>query len=279
MNIKIKTMKKTEFESIWREHFKGIVKCAIPSFSEYLISERMVEDYLDIFRGKNTRSEDLGMPYKHPFFNSDGSPKLAETPSIKYILVGEARKLQKDEKLRSCNPLDADINNTFVYDIRHLKSTPWLSSMVKAWNCKNYKPCTENKIESLLSLASKGVVLLDLFPYAIDYNTNLRKQLNKNGATKLFWFGLENRINNLQYELWSGWDLSFVTPCSISEYILSNSPEFKALKIMVPGMHSFSMRDICTIHAAKRAGKSTFKKQTINRSYLAPSAELIKASF
>ena len=272
-------MKKTEFESIWKEHFNGIVKCAIPSYGEYLINERMVEDYLDIFRGKNTRPQDSSMPYEHPFFNLDGTCKLAEIPRIKYILVGEARPLPKDVRLHSCNPIDADLNNTYVYDIRHLKSTPWLSALIKAWKCNAYKPCTENKIDSLLCSASKGVLLLDLFPYPIKYSSPIREKLNKSGTTKFFWLALENKINSLRNELIDGWDLSFVTPYKVSDFILKNTAEFDPLKIIVPGTHSFRMREACTKYASKRAGKSTFKKQTINRSYLSPSAELIASSF
>lgn len=59
-----------EFEGLWNGHFAALnplVGEPIPNFDDFIIRERMVEDYLDIFRGYNSRNGDIIMPYPHPF--------------------------------------------------------------------------------------------------------------------------------------------------------------------------------------------------------------------
>ena len=52
-------------------------------------------------------------------------------------------------------------------------------------------------------MASKGVILIDLFPYAISYTPAIRAALNHAGVTRSFWddihnpFNLQNRIRGI----------------------------------------------------------------------------------
>lgn len=67
----------------------------------------------------------MGMPYPHPFFDSNGKPLLDEKPCIRYLLIGEARPPSNRPVLNKC--LD-DKANTYFYDIRHIKHTSYLSA-------------------------------------------------------------------------------------------------------------------------------------------------------
>jgi hypothetical protein len=95
-------LNENEFVQLWNEHFAPLTNAAIPDFHEHLVSERMLEDYLDIFRGHNTRVGNIQMPYPHPFFDADGNPLLVEIPCIKYILIGEARPPLNPSNYNDC---------------------------------------------------------------------------------------------------------------------------------------------------------------------------------
>ena len=171
-----------EYNDLWNDHFAPIAAgTMMPLYIEYAIRERMFQDYLDIFRGENTRIDGFGMPYPHPFFESDGkTPILKEKPCIKYIMIGEcALPLKPNIPVkRICNIPNGDTNNTYFYNILHLGNTPYLNAPRLAFGCPDYRPCPENKIKTLLCLASKGVLLIDLFPFAINYNNlNIENQI------------------------------------------------------------------------------------------------------
>jgi hypothetical protein len=167
-------LNENQYNELWNDHFAPIIPAGtiMPPYIEYAIRERMFQDYLDIFRGENTRVEGYGMPYLHPFFNPDGTPKLKEKPCIKYIMIGECAAPLNPiiPVLGNCAIPNGDTNNTYFYNILHLGFTQYLNAPRLAFGCPDYGPCPENKIETLLCLASKGVLLIDLFPFAINYN-------------------------------------------------------------------------------------------------------------
>jgi len=153
----------TEYEHLWQAHFFGIVPAGVimPDYCEYLNREHMVEDYLDIFRGINTRASRAIQPchgwyYPHPFFDKEGKGKI-EKPCIKYIMIGEAAR--------------PDTAGTYFYNINHANRTDYFSAPCNAFSVVNGP-----KTDRLIDLASKGVVLLDIFPFALDYN-RLRNNL------------------------------------------------------------------------------------------------------
>jgi len=165
---------KKEYEKLWDENFAPLTTQAMPPYKEYVIRENMVEDYLDIFRGESTRKERSSIEgidwyYPHPFFNEDGTPKLEKKPCIKYIMIAEA-----PPPLRTSRPTAAkclipggDTGNTYFYNILHIGNTPYLNAPMIAFGSPDYKPCPENKINTLLDLASKGVFLIDFYPFPI----------------------------------------------------------------------------------------------------------------
>jgi len=172
---------KKQFEDLWEKFEKANPKDKMPDYDEYLKNENMFEDYLDIFRGVNTRNErnfgNNDWYYEHPFFDG-GVPKI-KVPCIKYVMIGEARPSLKSPILNKCL---GDENNTYFYNVRHVKNTRWLQEPFKAFFLPArpwVKPtCPSDKIAILLELASRGYVLLDLFPFSVKFNTGLRTRLN-----------------------------------------------------------------------------------------------------
>ena len=178
-----------EYENLWNAHFAGINGLRgqlMPPYNQYLEAENMLEDYLDIFRGVNTRNlranGDNPWYYDHPFFDGD-TPKLKEKPCIKYIMIGEARPKLKNDK-----------PGTYFYNVNHLGSTGWLREPFKAFNNNVWnQPLNPlDKIKILLNLASKGYLLIDLYPFNLNYgfringNQNLRHFLSNEEVGEFF---------------------------------------------------------------------------------------------
>lgn len=278
-------MTNNQFDDLWNGTFGPLLPAIpIPNYNDYLLRERMLEDYLDIFRGYSTREIEgaIVLPYPHPFFNADGTPKLAERPCVKYILAGEAPAKLKPPIYNNCIPIAGDTENTYIYDIRHVNPSSYLSSIRNAFGAQPYTPCPSNKIECLLDLASKGVLLLDLFSFAISFTTEIRGSLNTAGITLNFWnnplnpYNLQERINSLGPLLCKDWDLSFVAPYTISEFIVNPAYGFPPLAILTPGIHPVSFRAL--LPDASRCGGCNYKKVAISRAGF-PSAYLINLSF
>lgn len=275
-------MTRAEYENQWKRVFTKLTKDPMPSYKEFSVSERMLEDYLDIFRGVNSRDGNIAMPYEHPFFDKNGEPLLKEKPFVKYILLGEARPPLKDAKLNQCG---GDKDNTYFYDIRHVKHTAYLSQPRKYWDCPKERPCPGNKVGTLLCLASKGVLLLDLFCYAIRYTTTLRDKLNNKGITRLFWdnpmnpYNLHERIMRLSSLLSDDWDLTCIAPCKISEHIVNPINAFPTLAISPVGLHPTKFRCISFDKSRCSSSKNGHEWRKIAMSQQSPTARLIGLSF
>lgn len=150
---------------------------AMPSYADYLSRENFLEDYLDIFRGRDTRAT-RGLPGPHPFHAQLSDP-LFVAPKIAYILIGEAANSSSD---------------TFFYNPAHLTPTNWLRSPLEAFGCGSSYPTNRNeKIDALFALAMKGFLLLDLYPFAIAYSSTMREGIDYIP----FWEQLVDRINGL----------------------------------------------------------------------------------
>jgi hypothetical protein len=279
-------MSKKQFDDLWGGTFGPLLPTMpIPDYNDYLLREGMLEDYLDIFRGYSTREREgaIKMPYPHPFFNADGTPKLAKKPCIKYILVGEAPPRLNPPIYNNCTPIAGDTNNTYIYDIRHVGLTPWLTSLKIAFGARSYTPCPSNKVECLLDLAAQGVYLIDLFhPFAIPFTSSFRARLNLSGVTLNFWNNplnpdnLQDRINSKGTLLCKEWDLSLVAPYKISEYIVNPANGFPPLAIVPPGLHPATFRLL--LPDPLRFSGCPFKKVCISGAGF-PTAYLINLSF
>jgi hypothetical protein len=219
----------TEYENLWKTHFSGIVPAGVimPDYCEYLNREHMVEDYLDIFRGINTRASRAIQPchgwyYPHPFFDEKGKGKI-EKPCIKYIMIGEGIPTMNIPNFNMCG---GDNKNTYFYNTTHLGSTVWLREPFKAFNAgiSWVSPlCPSDKINILLNLAKNGYFLFDLFPFAIKLSTRIRQLLINTGIVDVFWAYSVNRINILNHLFCNGNELktiiAFSGPKKIHHYL------------------------------------------------------------
>ena len=184
----------TEYNVLWETHFSHITTQACPSYNDYIIRENMLEDYLDLFRGRNTRNQRAITPtnwhYKHPFFDVKGNSMLKEKPCIKYILIAEAAPQVIGNVIK------------YIYNINIAGGT-YLTAPLKAFNTNNVDNL--NPIERLLELARNGVLLIDLFPFALNYN-KIREHENFNQLCINFFSNLNNvnslinRVSELQIE-------------------------------------------------------------------------------
>lgn len=232
-----------EYEDLWNIHFLQIVPIGttMPRYDEYIIRENMFQDYLDIFRGENTRNTETIRPivpenwyYDHPFFNPDGTSKLKTKPCVKYVLIAEA-----------CPVLGAN----YFYDITEL--APFGQGyLIAAYNTIYnglgpvipWSPLQNfiDKLNKLLDLASRGVLLVDIFPFAIDYNINvrylnrlrpIREVLNDTGITNLFFndavnlYSVTNRVAEIIQEsltcvdFMNGTNSVLISPTKISYHL------------------------------------------------------------
>jgi hypothetical protein len=275
-------MTRREFNDQWNRDFAGLPPLAgvpMPNYDDYRISERMLEDYLDIFRGYNTREGENIMPYPHPFFDGDGNSLLGFKPCIKYILIGEARPQNVASRLNDCN---GDEANTYFYNIQHVGMTPWLNAPRLNWGCPQFWPCPNNKVQTLLCLASNGVLLLDIFPFAITYGP-IRPVLNGGGITRNYWdspanpYSLSNRINAINGLLCDDWDLSLIAPCIISGYIINPINVFPQIASIPAGLHPAQFRTM--MPDATRCPLGADWRKVAVSSAGAPTQNLINISF
>lgn len=216
---------KKDYKDLWDKYFKSLPSA--PSMSDYdgyFIRENMLEDYLDIFRKRNTREERAKKPikwyYEHPFFNKEEKPLLEKRPCIKYILIAEAAP--------SCT-MNSIEDLIYIYNIRR-KGGKYLSEPLKSFGVKNYSSLTP--IERLLRLASEGVLILDLFPFSINYSTDIRKEINSREISNSFFdnlsnlYSIINRINELKGDKYICFNFDntkpntcFIAPPTISHYL------------------------------------------------------------
>ena len=202
----------------------------LPPYDYYVIRENQYQDYLDIYRKRNTRTEREtnsqapigGWYYEHPFFkdNVPEYPYSVENlnPKIQYFLIGEAAPPLNPvipPGPEDTEPKDAE--NTYFYDINHGTSEYFTAP------CSAFKVKKNKKAERLFQLAMAGVVLIDLFPFAVSYSTNFRAFLNDKIITKYFWTRSQEsvgvRIVAIKNLVGQNPGLAFIAPPTISHHI------------------------------------------------------------
>lgn len=169
-----------QYNELWDIHFSGITNQNCPDFEHYIIRENMLEDYLDLFRGVNTRNQRAQSPanwyYEHPFFNVNGNSTLNEKPCIKYILIAEAAPQVNDNFIK------------YIYN-KNIAGGAYITAPLNAFNTYNLNNL--NTTRRLLELARNGVLIIDLFPFALDYN-KFRDDKNFNQLCINFFSNLDN---------------------------------------------------------------------------------------
>lgn len=225
---------KKEYTDCWNNTF-GKLKVAQNSnvniantpldFPDYLKRENMLEDYLDLFRNKDTSRERDSS--KNPYFNDqsrieDELNKPVGEFCISYLLTGEA------PPANSAN---------YLYDYGAIGNNAYLGAVFNAQyptDKKRYNLAkflqTHSKLDALVVLASRGVLVLDIFPFALQYSTSLRRSLNKTNTSDFFFFDLTNtysvasRIATCQKEglfCQSTTKAAFICPPTIARHLSS----------------------------------------------------------
>lgn len=173
-------IKKKHYKKLWKTHFRSITDQNCPDFEQYIIRENMLEDYLDLFRGINTRNQRSIPPanwyYEHPFFDLNGNSLLNEKPCIKYILIAEAAPQVNDNVIK------------YIYNI-NIAGGAYITAPLKAFNTNNLNNL--NTTERLIELARNGILIIDLFPFALNYN-EIRNDINFNQLCINFFSNLDN---------------------------------------------------------------------------------------
>ena len=265
-----------QYNALWTNpmpHGFGMPLHNIPSYHQYLQREIYFQDYLDLFGNRKVETfqrhpiiggkkeyvkingdpilSKLNIPIcpNYVLRHTDGkdylivdydfpySGELNKGRCIKYILVAEACPLK---------------GKNYFYDIREIKNQGYLNAAYNASYNHNgpAHPWTslinsQGKIDCLLDLARRGVLLLDLFPFSFSYSTYFREILNNNQVTVSFWnnnnnpYSLENRLTNLKNLVCIDWDLCMAAPEKISSHVLGLAP----LHIINNGNHLAAWND------------------------------------
>lgn len=239
---------------------------------QYLIYNQHKEDYIDLFRGKNTRAArwvaDPDAP--HPY----EAHLQADQPigKIRYILISEAPP--KEDR------------STYFYNPNHLERTHWLNAPLGAFDYPVNPKSKEEKIAALVHLARQGVLLLELYPIPMSQQAD-RSSLIKAGVAANYWANKENilsvanQLEQLGPLLHAQWDLCLIAPEETTDFLLE-SKNINTINLLngPKGLHPEHFR---------RKSKKPFTQKAVLESYdpengeksrpSFPTAELIKKAF
>jgi hypothetical protein len=298
-----------QYNNLWTATLGTPIQ-TIPCYYQYLQREVYYQDYLDLFccppggnetfqRVQINGHQTVDIPNLPP--DSTGAytvidpatgnvklivdydfpykGELCKNRKIQYILIGEAAP---SPAIPNVNATGNDTSNSYFYNTKHIKSTSYFSAPVSAFGVLG-----NTKTDKLVGLATNGVLLLDLFPFACNYDTSLRNRLNLLGVTQDFWdnpvnpYSLFNRMGGLIGCLHSCWDLSLMATPTISNYIVEPINGFAPIAIPGnPGIHPVEFRTLRPNINRYRA--SYYRKVTNSNNpgaLYGPTAKLIQDSF
>ena len=250
----------------------------LPCYHEYLQREIYKQDYLDLFLNRKTfertlihetnkyyvkvsecdKLGELEIPPHNKFtINYEGNfyllvdynypwdkDELKEFRSIEYVMIGEAApanmayyfyyilNLQKEKTLNVHKK-----TKEIIKDYKGYVTAPFLAFFGgDAKSCNNM-----DKKDILLKFANKGVILLDIFHFAINYDT-IRDHVNKTGITKHYFKKLMHEINlfNIKHKCKDDIKGVFVAPPKISHYLAKLLNRLTSPIIFRKGINTFS---------------------------------------
>jgi hypothetical protein len=233
-----------EYNELWETHFAKIVKEEIPSYQEYLRREEFFETYKKTLSGSE----------------------------VKYILVAEAAPFHDKTKTEF---------GAYFYNYENVQglNTPYFKAPCEAFQV-DYKRLTPEK--SLQELAQKGVILLDLFPFAIKIDSPLRKKIAGLGILKHFWYEddysiktqIKDLCSNHNISLHKQWDLCLIAPPLISCHLVG---AYNALNV-APFTNGFHNNTSFKAILPNELRGCDHKKVAVDTSG-SPNATLIKIAF
>ena len=218
---------------------------APPCYHEYLQREIYFQDFLDLYIGIATfprihigaffyvqitgnpilgglvipphpglvlihgGNEYLLVDYDYPWSEDE----LSIERCIKYVMIGEAAPQQNP---KTVGYGVSDKKNSYYYNILHIKSTGYLTAPLESFAIiKN----PQKKVD-LLNLANASSILLDIFPFALNYKL-LRHHLNISGVSEYYFQELMDSINHFKTKYNCNEEVKgvFVAPPTISHWL------------------------------------------------------------
>ena len=205
-----------QYEALWKANFAPIKTLTMPSYNDYLLREKFFETYLKAISGSE----------------------------VKYILVAEAAPFHDKTKSEF---------GAYFYNYENVQglNTPYFKAPCEAFQV-DYKRLTPEK--ALQDLAKKGVILLDLFPFALKIDSHLRKKIAGRGILKHFWdeddYSIKTQIKDLcskhKIKLHKEWDLCLIAPPLISCHLVGayDSLNVAPCTNFTNGKHYTTFKDI-----------------------------------
>jgi hypothetical protein len=199
-----------EYLSLWNKHFQEITNQEIPSYKEYLKREEFFETYLKTLQGSE----------------------------VKYILVAEAAPFHDTTKSNV---------GAYFYNYSNVEglATAYFRAPCDLFNISRTPLTIDTAKNALYELAKKGVLLLDLFPFALKIDSQLRKKILGRGILKHFWdedhYSIKTQIKDLcsnhNTSLHKEWDLCLIAPPLISCHLVGAYDELD-LTPLTNGLHN-----------------------------------------
>jgi hypothetical protein len=238
-----------KYTELWEKYFEKIAKQTMPSYNDYIIRHNFFEEYLKSFGGTKVR----------------------------YILVAEAAPFHDVTKL--------DVG-AYFYNFKNEKGlkTRYFSSPCGAFDVKYDTPLTpEIALKALQDLAKKGVLLLDLFPFAFKIDSTLRKKISGGGILKHFWEGEDYSIKTQIMELCTTnkitldlkWDLCLIAPPLISCHLVGAYNELTILPFINGNHNRETFKALNTVETRRGCDHKKVASDTSGN----PNAKLIGKSF
>jgi hypothetical protein len=236
-----------DYNNLWEKHFSQFNKLEMPSYQEYVEREKLFEEY------------------------------LTHIPSsgIKYILVAEAAPFHDKSKTEV---------GAYFYNYSNVAglATPYFRAPCDLFNISRTPLTIDTAKNALYELAKEGVLLLDLFPFALNIDSHLRKKIAGRGILKHFWDGdhysIKTQIKDLcskqKIKLDDQWDLCLIAPPLISCHLVG---AYDAL-IVAPctnGLHNNSSFKAISPNILRGCDH---KKVAVDTSG-SPNAQLIREAF
>jgi hypothetical protein len=157
--------------------------------------------------------------------------KTLSGSEVKYILVAEA----------------APFSGAYFYNYSNVEglATPYFRAPCDLFNISRTPLTIDTAKNALYELAKEGVLLLDLFPFALKIDSHLRKKIAGRGILKHFWdeddYSIKTQIKDLceghTIKLHAEWDLCLIAPPLISCHLVGAYDELD-LTPLTNGLHN-----------------------------------------
>jgi hypothetical protein len=199
-----------DYNNLWEKHFSQFNKLEMPSYQEYQKREAFFKEYL----------------------------KHIPSSGIKYILVAEAAPFHDTTKTNV---------GAYFYNYSNIEglATPYFRAPCDLFNISRTPLTIDTAKNALHELAKEGVLLLDLFPFALNIDSHLRKKIAGRGILKHFWdeddYSIKTQIKDLcsnhNISLHKEWDLCLIAPPLIGCHLVGAYDELN-LTPLTNGLHN-----------------------------------------